>query len=290
LTVHSRLCHWMIGTQYSMERIMSSRFQRSRRCKGQTPAVESLESRAYFSSGTPELVVSVPGPIPTTAISGEKFVDHIAVSIANDGTGTTSGPYSVTLFASTTTALTVNSSQIFQKPESPHISTQRNKSYTFHVPTLPVNLDGTYYIIAEVSGGQGTAVGASKTTIAITPAHIDLSNVVTKVPTTGRLGQKISVVLTVSNLGNEEAKGKLAVAFSDSIFQSGASAVALGTVSTTIAIKPGFSKPLHLRVPVPLGTLSGNQYIVADIDPLDVFHDTNLANNTAFSGSPVSLH
>ncbi len=264
---------------------MSSNIERSRKCNGHSPAIESLESRAYFS-GTPTLVVSVPGPIPVTAISGQKFVDHIAVNVANDGSGPTSGPYSFTLFASTDTTLAMNDSQIFQKSLGLHVLTQKNKTFVFHVPTLPINLNGSYFILAQVSGGQATAIGASIAKISITPAHITLSAAITKVPTSGRLGQKISVVLTVGNSGNVIAKGKLAIAFSDSTLANGTSAVSLGTVSTPIAIKPGTSKVLHLRVPVPLGTLSGNQYIVATLDELG---NTILPNNLAVSASPVSF-
>jgi hypothetical protein len=274
-----------------MESIMPSSFVRSRRNSDQAsrPAIESLESRAYFAGGAPDLVVSLPGSITPTAISGGKFNGKIAVNVANDGLGKTSGPYTFTLFASTDTTLSSDDSQIYTVSRSLNVAVEKNKTFIFRVATLPVNLDGSYYVLAQVSGGQGSAVGASGGAIAITPAHIDLSDAVLGAPPTGHLGQKIPVSISVSNFGNIAATGTLDVLFELSSTSDGANPFQAANVSTHINIKPSTTKKLHLRVLVPLGASSGNQYIIATVDPSDVFNDTNLANNVAISTAPVSF-
>ncbi|HWE02542.1 MAG TPA: CARDB domain-containing protein [Tepidisphaeraceae bacterium] len=271
---------------------MSLRFGRSRKVSGKAAiaAIESLESRAYFSAGVPVLTVTVPGPIAPTAISGQKFNDRIAVNVANGGTGKTTGRYTFTLLASADMTLDSGDSQIYQVTRGLNVAAQRNKNTVLRVPSLPVNLDGSYFILAQVTGTQASAIGSSTSQIAITPAHVDLSDAITKVPTTARLGKKIPVTLVLTNNGNAPAKNVLDVAFADSPLPTGASPAALGTVSTHINLKANSSKTLHLKVTVPLGTLSGNQYIVATVDPSDVFNDTNLANNVTVSAAPVSLH
>ena len=159
-------------------------------------------------------------------------------------------------FASTDTTLGSTDSQIYKITHGVSLGVQKNETFIFHVPTLPVNLDGSYFILAQVSGAQTSAVGASVGKIAIT-RHVGLSDAVTNVPSIGHLGQKISVTLTVSNGGNILASGSLATTWR--IDQPNRLLPGDGsTLSTHISIKPGVAKTLRIcEVPVPLGSVSG---------------------------------
>jgi len=273
---------------------MRSSFGRLRKAGERSvgPAVESLESRAYFSAGTPDLVASLPGTLAPSAISGAKFNGRISVNVANNGDGKTSGAYTFTLFASTDSTLDSGDSQIYTAKRGLSVRPQKNKTLVFRVPTLPVNLDGSYHILAQVTGAQASATGASGGVIAITPAHVDLSDTPATVPHTAALGKKMNVVLTIANGGNVAAKGVLDIAFAASSDPTGSAPFGLGTVTAHVNIKPSASKVLHLRVPLPLGAMSGNQYIVATVmvDPKDGVVDSNLLNNVSVSVQPVSLH
>lgn len=157
------------------------------------------------------------------------------------------------------------------------------------IGTLPASLNGSYFILANVISPTQTVMGVSKTSVVISPQHIDLGDAITSVPAVARLGGKISVALDVTNGGNETAKGTLAILFELSTASDGSNPVQVATLTQRINIKAGKSKVLHLHVPVALGAPSGNQFIAAVLDPANVFNDTNLANNTAISTTPVSF-
>ena len=65
--------------------------------------------------------------------------------------------------------------------------------------------------------------------------------------------------------------------------------VSLGSLTKRILLKPGKSSVIHFMVPLPLGIPTGNQYIVATVDPSNAFLDPNLANNINVGQAPVSI-
>jgi hypothetical protein len=263
----------------------STRHENSRACR---PAVESLESRTLLS-GTPSLLVTVPGPIPASAIAGAKLNDRIEVNIANSGSDRLSGRATVTLYASPDGTFSSTDAQLGTVTKNLIIPAGSNKNVVIKVATLPQNLDGNYFVLANVVAPTETVEGVSRTAIDVSPAHVDLANAITSVPAAGHLGSTISVTLDVSNIGNETAKGTLATLFELSTSANGANPFQVATLTKHISITAGKSELLHLRVPVALGSPSGNQFIVAVLDPSNVFNDSNLANNTAISAAPVSL-
>ena len=63
---------------------------------------------------------------------------------------------------------------------------------------------------------------------------------------------------------------------------SGSSPVNLATLSKPIVIKPGKMQVLHFLVVLPLGIPTGNQFIVANVDPMRTCTTTqNLLNNNS---------
>lgn len=249
------------------------------------PAIESLESRAYFS-----LLVTIPGPLPTAEIAGVTVNQKIAVNVANNGTASVKGPFNVAVFVSTSPTYGTDDSEVIEHSFGGSIGQGRNRTFKLNVKAFPVNLNGDYYVLSEVSTGNGGGeIGVSTTTIAIAPKEIDLSDFVQTVPATGRIGHLLPVTVDVTNNGNVIAQGNLFVNFGESVSTTGSSPVNLGTLSKRIHIKPTATQVLHFMVPLPLGIPSGNQFIVADVDPGDVYNESNLTNQVAVSGSPVSL-
>jgi len=254
----------------------------------QRAAIESLESRRLLS-GTPTLLVTVPGPVPASAIAGAKVNDHIEVNIANDGPGKLSGRTRVTLYASPNGAYSSSDAQLAVLTKSLNIADGSNKDVALKVGSFPQNLDGNYFLLARVTTPTQTVQGVSGTATAVTPAHVDLSNAVTSVPPIGHLGGKISVNLDIKNLGNEIAKGTLDTLFELSASSDGANPIQAASLTSHIDLKPDASQKLHFSVPVALGSPSGNQFIVAVVDPNDAFNELPRTNNTAVSAVPVSF-
>ena len=272
---------------------MSSSNIQSNNKKSQSvrPAIETLEGRAYLSGVPATVAVTVPGPIPSAVIAGVKANDKISVNVANNDVNRAKGRISITLFASLDNTLSVDDAQI--QPATIAgiaIAPGHNHSYKINVKTFPQNLSGNYFILANVAGtGVNTQVGASITQANVLPAFRDLAGTVLSAPGNGRVGHKIPVTVQVTNSGNIPAKGSLGVEFGLSLSNAGTSPVALGTLSKPISIKPGQSKVIHFSVPLAVGLPTGNQYIVADVDPNNVFLDPNLANNINTFQTPISV-
>lgn len=265
---------------------MSSQLTRARRSSSVAgPAVEALESRQLLSS---TLLVTVPGPIPSSVIAGAKVNDRIGVSLANQGPDRANGVYTLTLFASPDSNVS-DGSEIATLTRHINITDGNNKTIFVKVPLFPQNLDGDYEILAQVSGPSTANVGVSSTPVAVSPSHVDLSNDVVSVSSKGRIGQKFTAVLDVTNLGNAIANNTLTTTFALSSSSTGANPFTVASLNTHIRIKPGASKVLHFRIPVAPGSPSGNQFVVATLDPANVFNDSSLGNNTAISLTPVSL-
>lgn len=134
------------------------------------------------------------------------------------------------------------------------------------------------------------AVGVSATTISVTPQQTDLGVAFVKVPQNGHSSKTIGVTIDISNTGNVTAKGALEIDFSASQSPAlGGSLFALGPITKHISVKSGKTQRLHVRVPLTVGITTGNEYLVASIDPNHLFLDPNLANNIAISQSAVSV-
>ena len=53
-----------------------------------------------------------------------------------------------------------------------------------------------------------------------------------------------------------------------------------------ISIKPGKSLPIHVNK-IFKNVKAGNYFLILQVDPSDVFHDANVANNTITSSPPA---
>jgi hypothetical protein len=272
-----------------------SLFRRSRRADGRSavqspaprsPVIESLESRDYLSS---TLIVTVPGPLHASAVSGVVVNERIAVDIANNGPDRFRGPLTITLFASTDQTLSDDDAQVAQRPLGAGfvIAAGRHRTLVVNVHAFPLNLDNNYFILGEVT--PDGALGASNSTIQILPKRIDFSAAVPTIHHNGLVGHRLPVTVDVTNDGNVLARGNLAVNFGESTDMSGSSPANLATLSKHISIRPGKTQVLHFLVTLPLGIPTGNQFIVANVDPMDVYNDPNLLNNIGVSGSPITV-
>jgi hypothetical protein len=267
-------------------------FRRSQKSSVRTagPAIESLESRAYMSVVPATVAVTVPGPVPAQVLAGVKVKDKIAVNLANNDVIPARGRFTLTLFASTDQALSVDDAQIFTANESINVAVGRSHTYKINVKAFPQNLVGNYFILAKVGGAAvNPAVGSSVTAVSIQQPQIDLAGLVTQTPLTAHVGHKFPISIKVTNNGNTAAKGPLTISLGLSQSPDGSSPASLATLSKRISLKPGASQVLRFNVALPLGVLTGNGYLVADVDPANAYLDPNLANNVSVGQQPVSV-
>lgn len=261
---------------------------------GKGALIESLESRTLLSTvvggtGTPDVVATVPAVFAKSYLAGQRATGlSIPVNLQNKGTGAARGVEDIVLFASVDG--TAETAQLTSRPVARAIGIPagRNVTYKIPIPVLPENLDGSYFIIADVTGKYATSA-VSTTTISVTPATVDLSAAITHVPTAARLNGFVAVTLDVANEGNVRAAGRIEISFAESPNTDGSNSASLGSVERAVAIPASKHTVMHFAVKLPIGSASGNQYIVADVDTNNFFNDPNLANNTTVSLTPVSI-
>jgi cyclophilin family peptidyl-prolyl cis-trans isomerase len=227
--------------------------------------------------------------LPGSVVAGSKTSAAAVVKIVNNGNVISTGTTQINLFASPDG--TIASGKLI-KSISKKLSIRANQSATVSIPlgAYPLVTDGNYSIIAQVIDpkSQATSVTSSGT-VNIAAARIDLAASRLVVPASGKIGKSISVTLSLGNLGNELAAGKLQIAFAFSSSSTGANPFAAATLQSAIKLPAGKTQILHLKVPVAAGTPAGAVYAIATLDPANLFGDVNLANNTVISSSAITL-
>ena len=151
----------------------------------------------------------------------------------------------------------------------------------FH--SIPADLTGRLYVIADVSDASGNAaVASSATTLYSQPASVDLIGSFPATLRPVRNGRATLITLTITQAGNVPASGLLGIDLL--LSASGAldsNSIDLGTVDRRINVQPGRRTLIQLSKAIPKG-LSGNYTVIANLsDPGNVFNDS------ALSASPV---
>jgi cyclophilin family peptidyl-prolyl cis-trans isomerase len=229
--------------------------------------------------------------LPAQGIVGQPFKGKVTVNATNQSGTTAKGSVTVDVYASDDGSIDGSSVLLgSQARNNVSISAGKTVPFVVSVKQLPAGLSvGSYTILARsVEGTQGLGTVATGASLGVVPPEIDLSDRLVSVPSSGVIGRSISVTLDVSNSGNILASGPLQVAFAASPTPDGADAFALGTVSTHISLKPGVTHPAHLSIRLPAGVVAGSEYLVATVDPGDLYADVDLSNNTAVSATPFT--
>ena len=147
---------------------------------------------------------------------------------------------------------------------------------------------GTFRLGAT-DGAMKPAPASSPIVITAVP-NVDLTGSITSIPTSVALGHTFNVTMTLTNDGLTSAAGVLDILFELSSSSNGSNPFQVANVTTRISLAPGGSKSVTLSVPVALGSLTGDMYLMAVIDPMDAFHDVNMSNNITISTTRISFH
>ena len=148
---------------------------------------------------------------------------------------------------------------------------------------------GTYHVLVSVTDPSGatTTVDTGKTLV-VAAAHVDLAGSFVNVPSVVKAGRQGTVELLIANHGNVEASGRLAVNLFASNDQSLAGATEiLASPGKTVHIKPGKSVKLSLEFPA--GAASSRYFLVAQLDPGDVFHTVSRIDGVFASAAMITV-
>ena len=279
------------------------------------PFVEPLESRTFLSvtapyvvpgvgptptpgavlvaakkpaTGTPALTATLSG-VNTVGLAGSATKDSVKVTLTNSGTGPAKGPVTIILFTSTDQLLDDADTQVTAITKNVSIAPGKSKTLTVklgHYPNVP---NGTYWLLAQVSGAAAgaTTTAVSPNTVRIASAFVDLTGSFVSVPSVVTNHKRATVVLDVTNNGTVQAKGRLTVNFGRSAQPDGSNTEVVTNVVKSIRLAPRGHVQIKLSGNVDLSP--GTFYMVAIIDPANAFNDQGGAPNVIVNPTPTQF-
>jgi hypothetical protein len=152
---------------------------------------------------------------------------------------------------------------------------------------LPTVFDSPGNGSYEISAGPGV-----NPVVTVSAPFVDLSAALTTVtPRTGSAypGRTVSVSLEIFNHGNVAATGLSTTSFAASNNLDGSAAVFVGNVLEHIHIAAGRHQFFRVTSKIPIGSIPGTYYLVANIDTLNALNETDLTNNTAVSPTTLTV-
>ncbi len=109
-----------------------------------------------------------------------------------------------------------------------------------------------------------------------------------KVPANAKIGKNVTVQIQIMNSGNIAAVGTLNLTLSTLADQVAAHGKFLmAAPPKSVQIKPG--KPLKFSVVIPAGAIAASYFLTGSIDPTNLFHDVNVANNIFVSSAALTV-
>ena len=218
------------------------------------------------------------------------------VRVTNVGSLPSDSLVGVTLYASTTPTLDINTASLIGLVQGRRTKLKPGQSklfkVTFAYPTqLPLN---SYYVTARVvtSNQDNNTVNDYSAPIGpvqVGPPYIDLSVVQAgQPPLIVDPGQATGVSVIVTNNGNVTSKGELDFRFYTTLSpQVEPTDVSIQrTKMKNVRLKPGQSKVFNLVLPYP-GQNLRTRYIIVQIDSGDALGETNVLNNFAYEAIPT---
>jgi hypothetical protein len=252
--------------------------------------IEPLEARAYF-----DLVPTFTAALPATLIPTLRNNSRVTVNLTNTGPATVSGAYTVELMASTDpTPGAAADTGVATITKSGTFPANRPRPVTFSLTDFPDVPNGSYYLIAEVSGPLVTAsenITATARTIAVTDPFLDLSTSVIIASTANDQvlpGKRVAFSLELFNDGNVPASGLLATDVGLTA-DGGATVIPLKAPTPRIRVPANGHQTVQVSETIPVGFTPGTYSWDVTVDPANTFAETNIANNTSLSTSELTV-
>lgn len=236
---------------------------------------------ATTSALTPTITHST---LAAVVVSGSIVHAHVTVNVVNSAGVISSGPTTVSVYASTNGLIDGNSLLLgsITKPKL-KIRSTAHTTFTISIPALSANLSGVYTLLAQVTDPSnkttvsipGPALTAaapfiafSQTPLQTTLASADISGVKTRA----------KIQFKVTNNGNITSKGPSQIALFTSPDGLAADGTLIRSLTRAIVLKPGASRVITLPLLTLPAVANGNYNIVARLTDPD--------SNTTQTSSP----
>jgi hypothetical protein len=222
----------------------------------------------------PASVVTVVTVVP--AGNGTKGARGSAdVRIDNAGTTRVAGPVSVTLYLSADPAANPAANPA-GSPAAAKVATltrrlslEAGRGKTLHVAYRypPALSAGSYFLLAQVTSGRTTALGASPSAVTVAAAEAKVTAAfASPLPAKLRPGAKVTASLVLTNTGNAAADGPMRIALSI-VGDAPSQSTPLMSLTRRTFIPPGRSTRLKVRLVVPAGLTPGAYSLAATLTP-----------------------
>jgi hypothetical protein len=235
------------------------------------------------------VATSIVGKFPQTLVSGEKGrIPSLAVNLNNAGNTDVKGDVVFRLFASTDGVFDGADPLIVEQTKRLTVKSGREKRVALKVRDVPAGIaQGTYRLLAQVDAtnvvpednDQNNTI-ASAESISIGPPFVDLTATKAFVRPPVRDGRNASLLLTVLNAGNINAKGTGLVRVTFTRVGETVPGAPID-VPVKINIKSQKTKQLKGKIAVPAGLAAGDYTVTATIVSTIGFADSNPGNNAA---------
>jgi Tol biopolymer transport system component len=251
----------------------------------------------------PDLVVSsVRGGrrgLPPSVVGGSR--GQVRVGITNQGDQPVAGPVSISLLARDDDPATPSTADtlIVTTPARNVRLRQGGTRFVpvrFNFPEVPA---ASYRLVAVVDAGNQVAEGseannegASETAVTIAPPFVDLLAAAVGNPRRDQIaiGRRVSVPVTVENLGNSAASGLLNIDLyasttgGNTVIDTGD--ILVGTVQRNLRLRAGQRRVIRVNLPVNATLPPGQYFMTAVINNPATIPETNAANNAVVGATP----
>lgn len=240
---------------------------------------------------TSVLKATLTGALPGSGIAGGKILAKQVLVLTNPSAKAWAGSVTARMYLCTGDELDDGAVALPGAPvKKINLKPGQHISVPMKFTALPAGMAaGDYHLIVRVTdsdGGFATAVSAG--TIAIAPAHIDLSGTFSQVPVTAAAGKPLKATFTLINTGNTTAAGLLPVVVNGSRGRSAGGDLVLAQFDKRIRVAPGKSLRVTFSLPVN-ASLPNDCYLTVQLDPANTLGDTDPANNAFTSSQPIVI-
>jgi cyclophilin family peptidyl-prolyl cis-trans isomerase len=240
---------------------------------------------------TPQSVLTpiVSGAMPASAVAGQKAKIQQTVTL---GASASSVAQKELVSLSLSTMTNGSSPRFTIASATKQVKLKAGKGIKLKLAAKQISAsvpEGVYHVLVSVTDPSGatTTVDTGKT-FAVQAATVDLSGLFTKVPAVVKSGRNGTAQILVTNHGNVEASGRLSVSLYSSQNQSLLGATEITTSpAKTVHIKPG--KSVKLSLSFPAGGSGVSYFLVAQIDPNNVFHNATPGNRVFATSSKITV-
>lgn len=217
-------------------------------------------------SAGPNLVASMTTKMPASVVAGTHSSGRATVTVTNAGTQLAKGTIVINVYASTTPSIPGGAPLLLTLTKKVNLKPGKHVSFGLPRFTWPANLNGGYFLVANVNATQAIAetnyadnVAASATAVTVAPPFVDLANLWNgTLPRVLTAAKKVSIPVLLKNNGNVAAKGTATITIQASVSGTSVGATTLGTATPKVNV--GAGKKQTARATFTMPTLAAGTY------------------------------